>query len=215
MSRLEISQVAIVHDGRPIIPSISFQVAEASTCALLGPSGSGKSSLLRVIAGIDRPASGRVFLDDADITDLPTHRRRIGLVFQDNQLFPHLSVGNNVAYGLRHNWSSTFRRSWPKSKVQDRVMEMLTLVGMADRSRDPVGILSGGEAKRVALARGLAPSPSVLLLDEPLTGLDAELHEKLLLDLKNILDLSRTTCILVTHDRDEATRLATSIVRLG
>ncbi|MFZ9157679.1 MAG: ABC transporter ATP-binding protein [Ilumatobacteraceae bacterium] len=215
MSRLEISQVAIVHDGRPIIPSISFQVAEASTCALLGPSGSGKSSLLRVIAGIDRPASGRVFLDDADITDLPTHRRRIGLVFQDNQLFPHLSVGNNVAYGLRHNWSSTFRRSWPKSKVQDRVMEMLTLVGMADRSRDPVGILSGGEAKRVALARGLAPSPSVLLLDEPLTGLDAELHEKLLLDLKNILDSSRTTCILVTHDRDEATRLATSIVRLG
>ena len=215
MSRLEISQVAIVHDGRPIIPSISFQVAEASTCALLGPSGSGKSSLLRVIAGIDRPASGRVFLDDADITDLPTHRRRIGLVFQDNQLFPHLSVGNNVAYGLRHNWSSTFRRSWPKSKVQDRVMEMLTLVGMADRSRDQVGILSGGEAKRVALARGLAPSPSVLLLDEPLTGLDAELHEKLLLDLKNILDSSRTTCILVTHDRDEATRLATSIVRLG
>ena len=215
MSRLEISQVAIVHDGRPIIPSISFQVAEASTCALLGPSGSGKSSLLRVIAGIDRPASGRVFLDDADITDLPTHRRRIGLVFQDNQLFPHLSVGNNVAYGLRHNWSSTFRRSWPKSKVQVRVMEMLTLVGMADRSRDPVGILSGGEAKRVALARGLAPSPSVLLLDEPLTGLDAELHEKLLLDLKNILDSSRTTCILVTHDRDEATRLATSIVRLG
>lgn len=215
MSRLEISQVAIVHDGRPIIPSISFQVAEASTCALLGPSGSGKSSLLRVIAGIDRPASGRVILDDADITDLPTHRRRIGLVFQDNQLFPHLSVGNNVAYGLRHNWSSTFRRSWPKSKVQDRVMEMLTLVGMADRSRDPVGILSGGEAKRVALARGLAPSPSVLLLDEPLTGLDAELHEKLLLDLKNILDSSRTTCILVTHDRDEATRLATSIVRLG
>ncbi|MFZ9565080.1 MAG: ABC transporter ATP-binding protein [Ilumatobacteraceae bacterium] len=215
MSRLEISQVAIVHDGRPIIPSISFQVAEASTCALIGPSGSGKSSLLRVIAGIDRPASGRVFLDDADITDLPTHRRRIGLVFQDNQLFPHLSVGNNVAYGLRHNWSSTFRRSWPKSKVQDRVMEMLTLVGMADRSRDPVGILSGGEAKRVALARGLAPSPSVLLLDEPLTGLDAGLHERLLLDLKNILDSSRTTCILVTHDRDEATRLATSIVRLG
>ena len=94
-------------------------------------------------------------------------------------------------------------------------MEMLTLVGMADRSRDPVGILSGGESKRVALARGLAPSPSVLLLDEPLTGLDAELHEKLLLDLKNILDSSRTTCILVTHDRDEATRLATSIVRLG
>ena len=215
MSRLEISQVAIVHDGRPIIPSISFQVAEASTCALIGPSGSGKSSLLRVIAGIDRPASGHVFLDDINITDLPTHRRRIGLVFQDNQLFPHLSVGNNVAYGLRHNWSSTFRRSWPKSKVQDRVMEMLTLVGMADRSRDPVGILSGGEAKRVALARGLAPSPSVLLLDEPLTGLDAELHEKLLLDLKNILDSSRTTCILVTHDRDEATRLATSIVRLG
>jgi thiamine transport system ATP-binding protein len=215
MSRLEISQVAIVHDGRPIIPSISFQVAEASTCALLGPSGSGKSSLLRVIAGIDRPAFGRVFLNDADITDLPTHRRRIGLVFQDNQLFPHLSVGNNVAYGLRHNWSSTFRRSWPKSKVQDRVMEMLTLVGMADRSRDPVGILSGGEAKRVALARGLAPSPSVLLLDEPLTGLDAELHERLLLDLRNILDTSDTTCILVTHDLDEASRLATSIVRLG
>jgi thiamine transport system ATP-binding protein len=215
MSRLEIDRVSIVHDERPIVSSVSFVVADGTTSALLGPSGSGKSSLLRAIAGIDKPASGRVLLDDIDITDLPTHRRRIGLVFQDNQLFPHLSVGDNIAYGLRHNWSSTFRRSWSESRVRDRVREMLALVGMDERIKDPVGILSGGEAKRVALARGLAPSPSVLLLDEPLTGLDEELHERLLVDLKSILHSSRTTCILVTHDRDEATRLATSIVRLG
>ena len=215
MSRLEIDRVSIVHDERPIVSSVSFVVADGTTSALLGPSGSGKSSLLRAIAGIDKPASGRVLLDDIDITDQPIHRRRIGLVFQDNQLFPHLSVGDNIAYGLRHNWSSTFRRSWSESRVRDRVREMLALVGMDERIKDPVGILSGGEAKRVALARGLAPSPSVLLLDEPLTGLDEELHERLLVDLKNILHSSRTTCILVTHDRDEATRLATSIVRLG
>jgi len=215
MSRLQIDRVSIIHDERPIVSSVSFVVADGTTSALLGPSGSGKSSLLRAIAGIDKPASGRVLLDDIDITDQPIHRRRIGLVFQDNQLFPHLSVGDNIAYGLRHNWSSTFRRSWSESRVRDRVREMLALVGMDERIKDPVGILSGGEAKRVALARGLAPSPSVLLLDEPLTGLDEELHERLLVDLKNILHSSRTTCILVTHDRDEATRLATSIVRLG
>jgi thiamine transport system ATP-binding protein len=215
MSRLQIDRVSIIHDERPIVSSVSFVVADGTTSALLGPSGSGKSSLLRAIAGIDKPASGRVLLDDIDITDQPIHRRRIGLVFQDNQLFPHLSVGDNIAYGLRHNWSSTFRRSWSEPRVRDRVREMLALVGMDERIKDPVGILSGGEAKRVALARGLAPSPSVLLLDEPLTGLDEELHERLLVDLKNILHSSRTTCILVTHDRDEATRLATSIVRLG
>lgn len=215
MSRLEIDRLSIVHGGRTIIPSLSFVVDDGTTCALLGPSGAGKSSVLRSVAGIDRPHGGRILMDDNDITNIPIHRRRIGLVFQDNQLFPHLDVFDNVAYGLRNDWSETVRRTWPKTRVRDRVEEMLNLVGMSERSTDRVGTLSGGEAKRVALARGLAPSPAVLLLDEPLTGLDKTLHDRLMDDLSIMLESTGTTCIIVTHDRDEADRLASTIVRLG
>ncbi len=121
MIGLELDAVSVAHDGRTLIDHLSFDVECGSTTALLGPSGSGKSSLLRVIAGIDRPASGRILLDGADVTDAPIHRRRIGLVFQDNQLFPHLSVADNVAYGLRNSSTREARRSWRGTRTHERV----------------------------------------------------------------------------------------------
>jgi thiamine transport system ATP-binding protein len=215
MIGLELDEVSVAHDGRTLIDHLSFRIDRGATTALLGPSGVGKSSLLRVIAGIDRPASGRVLLDGSDVTDTAIHERRIGLVFQDNQLFPHLSVAANVAYGLRNTADRDARRSWRGSRTRDRVRELLTLVGLADRGDDPVGVLSGGEAKRVALARGLAPMPAALLLDEPLTGLDRALHDRLMDDLASILHSTGTTTLIVTHDETEAQFLASATVRLG
>lgn len=212
---LELDRVSVAHDGRSLIRDLSFSVERGSTTALLGPSGVGKSSLLRVIAGIDRPAGGRILLDGSDVTDTPIHQRRIGLVFQDNQLFPHLSVADNVAYGLRNAATREARRSWRGSRTRERVHELLSLVGLADRENDPVGVLSGGEAKRVALARGLAPTPKALLLDEPLTGLDRALHDRLMEDLATILRATGTTALIVTHDETEARFLASATVRLG
>lgn len=212
---LELDRISVAHDGRSLIRDLSFSVERGSTTALLGPSGVGKSSLLRVIAGIDRPAGGRILLDGSDVTDTPIHQRRIGLVFQDNQLFPHLSVADNVAYGLRNAATREVRRSWRGSRTRERVHELLSLVGLADRENDPVGVLSGGEAKRVALARGLAPTPKALLLDEPLTGLDRALHDRLMEDLATILRTTGTTALIVTHDESEARFLASATVRLG
>lgn len=212
---LELDRISVAHDGRSLVRDLSFSVERGSTTALLGPSGVGKSSLLRVIAGIDRPAGGRILLDGSDVTDTPIHQRRIGLVFQDNQLFPHLSVADNVAYGLRNAVTREVRRSWRGSRTRERVHELLSLVGLADRENDPVGVLSGGEAKRVALARGLAPTPKALLLDEPLTGLDRALHDRLMEDLATILRTTGTTTLIVTHDESEARFLASATVRLG
>lgn len=215
MSGLTIDHVSVAHDERLLIQDLSFAVERGTVTALLGPSGVGKSSLLRVIAGIDRPRGGRIFLDDVDITESPIHRRRIGLVFQDNQLFPHLSVADNIAYGLRNAATRVARREWRGPRTRQRVSELLTLVGLEGRGDDPIGILSGGEAKRVALARGLAPMPAALLLDEPLTGLDRGLHDRLMNDLGDILRMSDTAVVIVTHDENEARILASSIVRLG
>lgn len=215
MSGLRLDSVSVAHDGRTIVDRASFVVESGTTTALLGPSGIGKSSLLRVIAGIDRAAGGRILLEEIEVTEVPAHERRIGLVFQDNQLFPHLSVADNVAYGLRHAASRATRRHWRGDRTRVRVGELLELVGLGDHGDDPVGVLSGGEAKRVALARGLAPTPAALLLDEPLTGLDVALHDRLMSDLATILRETNTTAVIVTHDEAEARFLASATVRLG
>ena len=187
----------VAFDGHPVLDGATLTVAAGEIVALLGPSGSGKSTLLRVIAGLVTPDRGTVRIGGADVTDVPTHRRSVGMVFQDEQLFEHLDVEGNVAFGLR------MRGDAPAAR-RSRVAELLDLVGLAGFERRSVRQLSGGEAKRVALARSLAPSPRVLLLDEPLTGLDRELHDRLADDLAAILRAERTTSLLVTHDPDEA-----------
>lgn len=191
-----------------VLDGVSLPVKPSEIVGLLGPSGSGKSTLLRVVAGLLRPDRGQVWLDGHDVTDVPTHRRDVGMVFQDEQLFPHRSVGQNIEFGLRMDGQ-------PDAVRHRRMAELLALVGLDGFERRAVTDLSGGERKRVALARSLAPDPRVLLLDEPLTGLDRELHDRLMVDLTSILRAADTTAVLVTHDADEAVAIADRVLQLA
>lgn len=202
---LEVRGVVVVFGDRTVLDRVDLDVSDGEVVALQGPSGAGKSTLLRVIAGLLVPQAGTVRSGGVDITDLPPHRRGIGMVFQDEQLFPHRDVGQNVEFGLR-------MQHRPKAERAARVAELLELVGMPGVERRSVTSLSGGEAKRVALARSLAPAPPVLLLDEPLTGLDRELHDRLADDLARVLRATGTSALMVTHDADEAARVAGRIV---
>lgn len=207
MSTLVVTGVTVRFDATTVLDHASLSVDDDEIVALLGPSGSGKSTLLRVIAGLLTPDTGHVEIDGVDVTRLATHRRGVGMVFQDEQLFPHRDVGENVAFGLRMARVEEAARS-------TRVDEMLELVGLAGFGRRRVTDLSGGEAKRVALARALAPTPRVLLLDEPLTGLDADLHDRLATDLRAALTGTGTTAVHVTHDRAEAVVVADRVVTI-
>ena len=202
---LEVRDVTVRFDERVVLDHVNLRVADAEVVALLGPSGSGKSTLLRVIAGILEPDAGSVLVDGVVVDGVPPHRRRVGMVFQDEQLFPHLDVAGNIGFGLRMQGTD-------RATIAGRVSELLELVGLPGFADRRVQRLSGGEAKRVALARALAPSPAVLLLDEPLTGLDRALHERLVVDLAAVLRATGTTALLVTHDRAEAAALAARTV---
>jgi thiamine transport system ATP-binding protein len=191
-----------------VLDDVSLSVSAHEVVALLGPSGSGKSTLLRVIAGIITPDRGRVFVHGVDVTERPTHLRGVGMVFQDNQLFPHLSVHENVAFGPRMTGASRAERD-------ERAARWLRRVGLAGFEERRVTDLSGGETKRVALARSLAAEPAVVLLDEPLTGLDRELHDRLAGELGTLLRDAHVTTLLVTHDRDEAASIADRTVQLA
>lgn len=207
-AELRVKRVDVSFDDTHVLRDISLLAAPGEAVALLGASGSGKSTLLRVIAGIIAPDAGTVSIDGVDITTTPTHRRGVGMVFQDNQLFPHRSVADNVAFGLKmHGVERSERRARAEAWL-----ERVELGGFADRR---VTELSGGEAKRVALARTLASDPSVVLLDEPLTGLDRELHDQLVDELAGLLRTADTTVILVTHDVDEAHAIADRTVALS
>ena len=194
---LVIDNISFSYGDRNILRSFTLQVPTGSTTAVVGPSGSGKSTLLRIIAGLLTPTTGTIILNSQDISHVPTHLRSVGMVFQDNQLFPHLNVYDNIAFGLR-------MAKVDKRVIAERCQELLDLVGLTEAAKQSVSTLSGGEAKRVALARALAPSPQVLLLDEPLTGLDNRLHDRLAQDLQRILHATSTTALLVTHLIPEA-----------
>lgn len=211
MSGLNIVAIAKAFAGRPVLDDVSLSLEPGERLALVGPSGCGKSTLLRIVAGLESPDRGRIEIDDIDVTDVPTHRRGVGMVFQDDQLFPHLDVADNVAFALRV-------RGVGRAERTRRVAELLGLVGLGHLAEAHVGQLSGGEAKRVALARSLAIAPRVLLLDEPLTGLDRERHDSLMTELGSILNAmgreTGTSVLLVTHDPAEADFLAGRVVRL-
>lgn len=205
---LTVRDITVTFDEAVVLDDVTLDVADGEIVALLGPSGSGKSTLLRVVAGIVSPDLGSVSIDGIDMTATPTHRRGVGMVFQDEQLFPHLDVGGNVAFGLR-------MAGVPNAERRTRTAELLTLVGLDGFAGRSIERLSGGEAKRVALARSLAPTPDVLLLDEPLTGLDHDLRIRLAEELGAVLRSTGTTSIWVTHDREEADLVADRVVRLG
>jgi thiamine transport system ATP-binding protein len=204
---LALERVEVILGGTRIVTGVSLEVATGERLALLGPSGAGKSTLLRVVAGLERPSSGHIRVDGRDVTRLPTHRRGIGLVFQDAALFPHRTVAENVGFGPKV-------AGLPRAEQAARVAEALELVGLAGAGERDVTTLSGGEAQRVALARALAPRPSILLLDEPLGALDGPLRLRLQEDLRSLFERLSLTVVHVTHDVGEAFALGDRIAVL-
>jgi len=193
-------------DGTRALEPVSLDIARGETMVLLGPSGCGKTTLLRMVAGLERPdAAGRIFFNDADVTDVPIEQRKVGMVFQSYALFPNMNVAENIGYGLKIRGVNGAERG-------ARVAELVALTGIEGLEHRRIDQLSGGQRQRVALARAVAVRPSVLLLDEPLTALDAALRERLRSDLNQLLRTLGITAIYVTHDQAEAMALGDRIV---
>ncbi|ANW17824.1 ABC transporter ATP-binding protein [Streptomyces clavuligerus] len=205
MALLTLDGVTVRFGARDVLDAVSLTVAAHETVCVLGPSGSGKSTLLRVVAGLQPPTAGRVLLAGADQAGVPVHRRNLGLMFQDHQLFPQRDTGGNVGFGLR-------MRGVGGAERQRRVAALLELVGLPGAERRSVASLSGGEQQRVALARALAPEPRLLMLDEPLGQLDRVLRERLVVELRELFARLGTTVLAVTHDQGEAFTLADRVV---
>ena len=193
------------YDEVPAVADLDLAIEQGQFVTLLGPSGCGKSTTLRMLGGFERPSSGQIFLDGRDITALPPNKRNVNIVFQDYALFPHLSVGRNVAFGLE-------LKGLPSAEIHRRTLELLSLVQLADFADRMPAQLSGGQRQRVALMRALAPDPHVLLLDEPLSALDAKLREQMQLELKSIQQRTGKTFVFVTHDQEEALTMSDVVV---
>ncbi len=198
---LEVAQLQVLYAGaaKPAVQGVSFGLSTGDIGVLIGPSGCGKTTLLRAVAGLELASSGTIRLGDALVSGaaehVPAEQRRIGMVFQDYALFPHLDVARNVAFGIDH---------LPRAERAHRVAEVLELVGLPGFDKRFAHELSGGQQQRVALARALAPSPQLLLLDEPFSNLDVDLRERLALEVRAILKAANTTALFVTHDQLEA-----------
>ncbi len=202
---LRVEGLTKVYDGAvKAVDDVSFTVMKGDIFGLLGGSGCGKSTLLRMLAGFEIPTKGKIFLEDQDITKLPPHERPINMMFQSYALFPHLSVWENVAFGLK-------RDGMPKDEIATRVEAMLKLAQLSKYAERKPHQLSGGQQQRVALVRSLAKRPKLLLLDEPLGALDKKLRETTQLELVNIIEEVGVTCVLVTHDQEEAMTMACRI----
>jgi len=204
---VECRDISLAYGSNEVLKRINLRIEPGEFFALLGPSGSGKSTLLRLIAGFNQHQRGQLLVDGRDISGVPPHARNIGMVFQSYALWPHLSVFDNVAFGL-------VERRTPKAELQRRVNEALALVGLENFAQRRPNQLSGGQQQRVALARTLVIEPQVLLLDEPLSNLDKKLREQMRLELKRLQRALGITTIFVTHDQEEAMTTADSMAVL-
>ena len=201
---LQIQDVVKDFNGFKAVNQVSLDIAQGEIFALLGSSGCGKSTLLRMLAGFETPTAGRIVLNGQDLAGLPPYQRPMNMMFQSYALFPHLSVWQNIAFGLQ-------REGLPKAQVAERVEAMLKLVQLAKFAQRKPHQLSGGQQQRVALARSLAKQPQLLLLDEPLGALDKKLREQTQIELVNIIEQVGVTCVMVTHDQEEAMTMASRI----
>jgi putative spermidine/putrescine transport system ATP-binding protein len=197
MSALTLDRLSKSYDGVAVVQDVSMTIGEGEFVSLLGPSGCGKTTILRMAAGLVEPSRGRVLIGADDVTGLPPNRRGLGLVFQSYALFPHLNVFENVAFGLR-------RRQVPRVDIEQRVERALTMVRLAGFGDRYPRQLSGGQQQRVAIARAIAPEPRVLLFDEPLSNLDAQLRDEMQIELKRLQRSLGVTTLFVTHDQGEA-----------
>ncbi|KUN01653.1 iron ABC transporter ATP-binding protein [Streptomyces yokosukanensis] len=202
---LSLDAATVRFGERAVLDAVGLDVAEHEVVCVLGPSGSGKSTLLRAVAGLQPLTGGRILLDGRDQSGVPAHKRGVGLMFQDHQLFPQRDVGANVAFGPR-------MRGVARRERDAEVGKLLELVGLPGAARRAVASLSGGEQQRVALARALAPRPRLLMLDEPLGQLDRSLRERLVVELRELFGRLGTTVLAVTHDQGEAFALADRVV---
>ncbi|MGH9577271.1 MAG: ABC transporter ATP-binding protein, partial [Terriglobales bacterium] len=203
-SLLAVQDLHHAYDGHTVVRGLSFALQRGAIGCLLGPSGCGKTTVLRCIAGFETPSAGRILLNGAVVSsaqqNLPPEKRRIGMVFQEHALFPHLSAARNISFGLAR-----------KNSSEERVQELALLTGITELLGKYPHELSGGQQQRVALARALAPRPELLLLDEPFSNLDVDLRERLSPEVRDIIKASGATAVLVTHDQQEAFAMADEI----
>ena len=202
---IRLDQVVKTFGDVRAVDDLSLEIREGEFLSLLGPSGCGKTTTLRMLGGFEEPTSGSIFFGDTNVTDLPPHRRDVNTVFQSYALFPHLTVADNIAFGLR-------RKGVPKADSAARVAEMLALVDLEGRGHRKPAQLSGGQQQRVALARALVNHPKILLLDEPMSALDAKLRKTMQIELKRIQTQVGITFLYVTHDQEEAMTMSDRIV---